>query len=82
VSVDSASRARLTDRACILWFNNVLDCGYLPISSPNTFDNKGKKYVVTNIVDKMGRLVWDKYQSEFFLPFFPSFFLSPQLCCL
>ncbi|KAL1411767.1 hypothetical protein Q8F55_002734 [Vanrija albida] len=48
--------------AIVLWCRNVLNCGYLQINSPNTFDNKAKRYVVRNIVDAVGRLDEKKYQ--------------------
>lgn len=48
----------------IFWARNSWNCGYLQINSPSTFDNKGNSYKVANIVDKAGRLVPEKFQSE------------------
>lgn len=46
----------------IFYFTNAYNTSYLPINSPKTFDNKGKDFTVTNIVDKWGVLIQDKYQ--------------------
>lgn len=46
----------------IFYFRNVLETGHLQPMSPSTWDNKGKPYKVTNIVDSFGRLVPEKYK--------------------
>jgi hypothetical protein len=48
--------------AIIFWFKNTWYSGHLPINSPSTFDNTGARFRVTNIVDKTGRLIPEKYQ--------------------
>lgn len=46
----------------IFYYTNAYNTSYLPINSPKTFDNKGKSFTVTNIVDKWGVLIQEKYQ--------------------
>lgn len=46
----------------IFYYTNAYNTSYLPINSPKTFDNKGKAFTVTHIVDKWGVLIQDKYQ--------------------
>lgn len=45
------------------WFTNAFNTAYLPINSNATFNNKGKKFNVTMIVDDLGKFVVDKYQN-------------------
>lgn len=45
----------------ILYYTNVWDSGYLPLLSSSTFDNQGKKYNVSRVVDKNLHFLPEKY---------------------
>ncbi|KAJ9094171.1 hypothetical protein QFC19_008021 [Naganishia cerealis] len=48
--------------APILYYSNVWNSGYLPLLSSSTFDNTGKTYNITRVVDKNLDFVLEKYE--------------------
>lgn len=46
-----------------LWYTNTWETGRFPILDNHTYNNQGKRYVVTKVTDSMGKLVEDKYQN-------------------
>jgi len=46
-----------------LYYKNVFNSAYLPISSSNVFDNQGNEYNGTRIIDSSGRLDIEAYKN-------------------
>ena len=45
-----------------LWYSNLYNTGFLPINKNNTYDNTGKIYNVSRVLDDKFMLDKDKYQ--------------------
>lgn len=47
----------------ILYYTNVWNSGYLPLLSSSTFDNTGKSYNISRVVDENLNFVLEKYEA-------------------